>query len=36
MDATAIALYDFIAGDRSLARSALPAAPVRRVRSKRR
>jgi hypothetical protein len=36
MDATALALFDIIAGDRSLARSALPGAPVRRVRTKRR
>ena len=36
MDASALALFDIIAGDRSLARSALPGAPVRRVRSKRR
>jgi hypothetical protein len=28
MDATALALFDIIAGDRSLARSALPGAPV--------
>ena len=36
MEPTALALFDIIAGDRSLARSALPGAPVRRVRSKRR
>jgi hypothetical protein len=33
---TALALFDITAGDRSLARSALPGAPVRPVRSKRR
>jgi hypothetical protein len=33
---TALALFDITAGDRSLARSALPGATVRRVRTKRR
>jgi hypothetical protein len=33
---TALALFDITAGERSLARSALPTAPVRRVPSKRR
>jgi hypothetical protein len=33
---TALALFDITAGERSLARSALPTAPVRRVSAKRR
>jgi hypothetical protein len=33
---TALALFDITAGDRSLARSALPHAPVRPVRARRR
>jgi hypothetical protein len=33
---TALALFDITAGERSLARSALPTAPVRRAPAKRR
>ena len=33
---TALALFDITAGERSLARSALPSAPVRRAPAKRR
>jgi hypothetical protein len=36
MEPAALALLNIVTGDRSLARSALPGAPVRRVRSKRR